>query len=150
MTKMPQKSKIIKKYTSTLLKRAKCPKILQNEQHNLKSTKMPPKFKKSSVFWLSLGVFLSFFEVSWVFCLFLRFQQYYGHFISFRGYYGHFGVILVILQGFRIFSTFVVYFSHFDSPKGIILEVLVYFQVFDILVILTSKKKKKILTKQYP
>ena len=55
---------------------AKCPTILYNEQKNWQPTKTNPKSKKSSVFWLSLGVFWSFrgfggilliFEVSIVF-----------------------------------------------------------------------------------
>ena len=53
MAKIPQTSKMIKIYTSTLLKWAKCHKILYNGQSNLKPTKIPTKLKKSSVFWLS-------------------------------------------------------------------------------------------------
>ena len=127
---MPQNIKMIKKYTSTLLKWAKCPKILKNEQHNSKLTKMPLKSKKSSVFWHSLGVFFSFSVVLWVFCLFLRFQWYFGHFISFRGYCGRF-------RAFWSFSMIFGYFWHswcilfiLAVLKGVILEVLVYLLVF--------------------
>ena len=107
----------------------------QNEQNALKCPRMSnttrnwpkcPRNLKNRVFLLSLRVFLPFSDLSWVFCLFLRFQLYFGHFISFRGYCAHFGGVLFILKGFRIFSTFVVHFSHFSSSKRIILEVLVY------------------------
>ena len=101
---------------------------------------MPSKSKKSNVFWLSLGVFLSFFAVSWVFCLFFRFHGYFGHFISFRGYCGRFGDVLVIFLGFGIFLTFMVHFSHFGSSKGSHFRSFgVFIGFFNILVILVSK-----------
>ena len=92
----------------------------------MKPTKISPKSKKYSAFWLSLGVFWSFLEVSTVFFLFSRFQWYFGQFKSLWGYYGHFGGVLVIFLGFGIFWTFVVQFSQFGSSKGVILKVLVY------------------------
>ena len=119
-----------------IAKISRCSKIPQNEQCNLKSTKIPAKSKMSSVFWLSLWVFWSFSEVSrGFFFFFLRFQCYFGNFQSFH----LLGAFLVIFLGFRIFWTFVVYFSHFGSSKEVIFEIFVYLSDFDILVNLTGK-----------
>ena len=119
---------MIRIQTSTLIKLAKCPKILQNEQNNLKPTKIHPKPKKLSVFWLSLRVFWSFSEVSMILCLFFRVQWYFGHFKSFKGHYSHYRGVLVNFQGFGIFWAFVVHFSHSSSSKSVILEGFVYLQ----------------------
>ena len=50
----------------------KLAKQLETDQNNLKS-------KESSIFWLSLGLVWLFSKVLRVYCLFLRFQLYFGH-----------------------------------------------------------------------
>ena len=114
-------------------------KIFQNEQSNLKPTKIPSKSKKSSVFWHSLGIFWSFSMVLGVYSLFSRIQLYLGHFKSFRGY-------LVILGAFWQFSKVFEYFGYSWSNLGILailrgsfLMFWFIYQFFDFLETFTGK-----------
>ena len=112
---------MIKIYLSTLLKCAKCNKILQNQQSNMNPSKTPPKCRKLSVVRTSLGVFWSFLKFSRLLSLF-------------SGCFGHF-------LGFWIFWIFSVHFSHFGNSKGSFQRFLLYLSVFDIFGILTVKIK---------
>ena len=140
---------MFKLYSSTFLKWAKCHKILKNEQRNLKPTKIPAKFKKSNVFWLSFEIFRSFSKVSRALYLFwgfngilvvlkvsIGFVVVLGAFLSFfrvLGYFGYLWCILVMLAVLRgSFSTFVGIYQFFD-----ILEIFVG------KIICFDKKKKK-------
>ena len=149
---------MFKLYTSTFLKWAKCHKILKNEQRNLKPTKIPAKFKKSNVFWLSFEIFRSFSKVSRALYLFwgfngilvvlkvsIGFVVVLGAFLSFfrvLGYFGYLWCILVMLAVLRgSFSTFVGIYQFFD-----ILEIF----VGKIICFDKKKKKKPQKSLEYP
>ena len=136
---------MIKIYTSILLKWVKYHKILSNEQSNLKSTKIPSKSKKSSVFWLSLGIFRSFSKVSRVLCLFWGFNVILvvlkvsvgivvvlGAFWSFSRVLGYFGYswcilfILAVLRGF--FWTFWCIFMFFNILEILTGKIIFFYQ----------------------
>ena len=71
----------------------------------MKPTKIPPKSKKSSIFWLSFGVFWSFLEVSRVFFLFWEFS-------GILAILKVSGNVVVILGAFWSFSRVLGYFEH--------------------------------------
>ena len=136
---MPQICKMIKKYSSTLLKWVKCPKILYNKQNNRNRPKYPQNLNKPSVFWFSSGVFWSFSEISRVFCILFRIQWYFGHFNSFQGYCGCF-------VAFCSFYEVLGYFWHswcilviFVILRGSFQRFWCIYRFFYILVILIGK-----------
>ena len=112
---------------------------IKNEQNNLKPIKIHPKSKKLSVFWLSLGVFWSFSEVSGEFYLFSGFN---GVLVIWKV----FGVVEVVLGAFWLFLRIFGYFGHSWCILVILAVLRGSFERFrciywfsDIFVILTVK-----------